>query len=123
MPRKFIVTALLCLCCALNAGGQAKTELAELSVCLDPGHGIASDGSYQNKGAYGFSETEKVLSVALHLKALLEQAGVDTVILTRTSNSVDVSLTQRTAVANNNNVDWFHSIHSNAFTNPATNYV
>ncbi len=102
---------------------QTRVDLRDISICLDPGHGIASDGSYLNPGAYGYTETEKVLSVALHLKSLLEQAGVDTVILTRTSNAVDVSLTQRTAMGNNVNADWFHSIHSNAFTTSATNYV
>ena len=93
---------------------QSKVNLADISICLDPGHGIAVDGSFAHKGAFGFSETEKVLSVAFHLRSLLEHSGVDTVILTRSSNSADVSVTQRTAIANNNNVDWFHSLHSNA---------
>ncbi len=71
---------------------QQKTDLSEISICLDPGH-----GSYASAGAYGYTETEKVLSVALHLKSLFEQSGVDTVFLTRTRNDVDISLTQRTA--------------------------
>ena len=106
---------------------QTNIDLADISICLDPGHGLAVDGSFANKGAFGFSETEKTLSIALQLKSLLEQSGVDTVILTRTSNSSEVSLTQRTALANNHNVDWFHSIHSNAVPehlNPArVNYA
>ncbi len=97
---------------------QQKTDLSEISICLDPGH-----GSYANAGAYGYTETEKVLSVALHVKSLFEQSGVDTVFLTRTRNDVDISLTQRTAMANNANCDWFLSIHSNASSNPNTNYV
>lgn len=105
------------------ADAQQNVDLSAISICLDPGHGLASDGS-SKKGVYGYSETEKVLSVAFHLKSIFEQGGVDTVFLTRTRNDVDISLTQRTAMANNMNVDWFHSIHSNALeNNPTPNYV
>ncbi|MCI0707468.1 MAG: N-acetylmuramoyl-L-alanine amidase, partial [Ignavibacteriae bacterium] len=97
-----------------RARSQTKADLADISICLDPSHGLGADGSFANKGAYGFSETEKALSVALHLKSMLESSGVGAVILTRNSNTAEVSLTQRTAIANNYNVDWFHSIHSNA---------
>jgi N-acetylmuramoyl-L-alanine amidase len=124
MRRILTVAALAWLCSASYAVAQTKIDLSEISVCLDPGHGILPDGSYANKGAYGYSETEKTLSVAFHLQSLLEQSGIDTVILTRTRNDVDISLTQRTAIANSANVDWFHSIHSNAVENsPNTNYV
>lgn len=104
------------------ADAQQKVDLSEISICLDPGHGLSGSG-YANPGAYGYTETEKVLSVAFHLKSILEQTGIDTVLLTRTRNDVDVSLTQRTALANNHNVDLFHSIHSNAISNTSTNYV
>lgn len=96
------------------ADAQQKVDLSEISICLDPGHGLSGSG-YANPGAYGYTETEKVLSVAFHLKSLLEQTGVDTVLLTRSNNNyTEVTITQRTALANNNNVDWFLSIHSNA---------
>ncbi|HXG38686.1 MAG TPA: N-acetylmuramoyl-L-alanine amidase [Bacteroidota bacterium] len=104
------------------ADAQQKVDLSEISICLDPGHGLSGSG-YANPGAYGYTETEKVLSVAFHLKSILEQTGVDTVLLTRTRNDVDISLTQRTAMANNANTDWFLSIHSNASSNTNTNYV
>lgn len=93
------------------ADAQQKVDLSEISICLDPGH-----GAYANKGAYGYSESEKVLSVAFHLKSFLEQVGVDTVILTRNNNTDNPTITQRVSVANNNNVDWLHSIHSDALT-------
>ncbi len=123
MSWKFIAALVLLACVVHSVPGQTKADLSEISICLDPGHGLAGDGTFQNKGMYGYSETEKALSVALHLKTLLEHSGIDTVILTRSTNTADISLTQRAALANNYNVDWFHSIHSNSSNTANTNYV
>jgi N-acetylmuramoyl-L-alanine amidase len=118
MRRILTVAAVVWLGGHPYVDAQQKVDLSEISICLDPGH-----GNYANAGAYGYTETEKVLSVALYLKSIFEQSGVDTVFLTRTRNDVDISLTQRTAMANNANCDWFLSIHSNASSNPNTNDV
>ncbi|MCI0513121.1 Ig-like domain-containing protein [candidate division KSB1 bacterium] len=85
---------------------QAQTDLTGLKFCLDPGH-----GDYPHDKPF---ETRINLQVAQFLKAYLEQSGA-TVILTRTDSAMNVTLSQREALANRNNVDFFHSIHHNAF--------
>ncbi len=99
--------------------------LAGYKVCIDPGHGGygSNDRHLIPDPGTDFWESESNFYKALHLKAMLEKLGA-TVILTRESNSGVVydnpndpqepTLTARWTMANANNVDWFHSIHSNA---------
>ncbi len=113
-----------------------RTDLSGLRFCIDPGHGgyngglgnPADDRHVVPDPGIDFWESESNFEKALLLKALLEQQGA-WVILTRTSNDTtypdgadEPSLAARVQLANANNVDWFHSIHSNAF-NGATNYT
>lgn len=98
-------------------------DLSGIRICLDPGHsGHESDDRGMSNG---FWESESNLTKGLHVKALLEDLGA-TVFITRTGNGDyypdDKSLLQRAGVANSNNVDFFLSIHSNAF-NGKTNYA
>ncbi len=98
-------------------------DLSGIKICIDPGHsGHESD----DRGlSNGFWESESNLTKGLHVKALLEDLGA-TVFITRTGNDNDYpddkSLSARAGVANSNNVDFFLSIHSNAF-NGKTNYA
>jgi N-acetylmuramoyl-L-alanine amidase len=110
-------------------GYGQRTDLAGLKICIDPGHGgnnPANDRYLVPDPGTEFWESESNFRKALLLDTLLRARGA-TVLLTRTTNSYpndadEPSLSARVAFANANNVDWFHSIHSNAF-NGATNYT
>jgi len=102
----------------LLANTAFSQDLSGVKICIDPGHGgHESDDRYIS--ATGFWESESNLSKAFYLEELLTSAR-STVILTRRGNGDsgidnDPSLSDREAVANTNNVDFFHSIHSNGF--------
>lgn len=88
-------------------------------VVLDPGHG-GSDPGMQSRWV---QEQEVTLSVALQVRDLLRQRGVD-VVMTRESNrslSADKSrdLDARSRLATNDKASAYVSIHVNASTNPA----
>ncbi len=100
-----ITTAIVWL--LLAAGAAAGADLSGLKICLDPGH-----GDYPNIKPF---ETIINLKVGFYLIDYLEAANADTVIITRTDNIQNPSLSQREYIANSNNVDWFNSIHHNAF--------
>ena len=89
---------------------QKITGLSGWNIYLDPGH-----SQYENMGIYNYSEAEKNLGVALHLRQmLLDSTDIDTVYICRTDNIVVVSLTQRTDDANAKGAAHYHSIHSDA---------
>ncbi|MBI4428334.1 MAG: N-acetylmuramoyl-L-alanine amidase [Ignavibacteriales bacterium] len=103
-------------------------SLSGLSFCIDAGHGgnnPANDRHVIPDPGIDFWESESNFQKALLLKPLLEAKGA-TVILTRNTNSYpnddEPSLSARVQTANANNVNWFHSIHSNAF-NQSVNYT
>ena len=124
----------------LAAGLAASTfaqmaDLTGLKFCIDPGHGghnPANDRYLVPDPGVEFWESESNFQKALLLKTLLEVKGA-AVILTRYTNdypddNLEPSLSARVALANANNVDWFHSIHSNAVgngfqTSTAINYT
>lgn len=126
--NRTIAAFLLLACVATGARAQG---LSGLKFCIDPGHGghnPANDRLVNPDPGVDFWESESNFQKALHLKALLEARGA-WVILTRTTNDYpnddEPSLTARWTLANNNNVNWFHSIHSNAAggVNTTTNYT
>ncbi len=106
-------------------------DLSGTKVCIDPGHGgHESDDRYMPET--GFWESESNLTKGLFLKGILESLG-GFVVITRTGNDDppptegygtpdDPSLSQRAAIANENNVDYFISIHSNG-ANGQANYT
>ena len=98
-------------------------NLSGIKICIDPGHsGHESDDRYI--AFTGFWESEGNLAKATAVEKYLEALGAN-IILTRRGNGNDypddLSLSQRVAVANSNNVDHFHSIHSNGY-NGKSNY-
>jgi N-acetylmuramoyl-L-alanine amidase len=109
--RILLLTVLLELILALPAW---TADLSGLKFCLDPGH-----GNYPYEKPF---ECVINLQVAFFLKDYLESANADTVILTRYNNSDNPTLSEREQIANSNNVDWFNSIHHNAF-NGVANYT
>lgn len=95
--------------------------LKGLKICLDPGHGGQGHIPGYKRGPTGLREAKINLKVAYYLKELLEQAEVN-VVMTRVDDSY-VSLAQRSQIANDNQVDFFISIHHNGLDdNPETNY-
>ena len=102
-----VILAGLLLC----AGAAGGADLSGLKICLDPGH-----GAYPTIKPF---ETIINLKVGFDLIEYLEAANADTVIITRTDNIQNPSLSQREYIANSNNVDWFNSIHHNAFDGTA----
>ncbi len=103
--------------------------LNNVRFCIDPGHGghnAANDRRIEPDPGIVFWESEGNFQKALRLDTLLQAQGAF-VILTRYTNdypddNLEPTLTQRWQLANANNVNWFHSIHSNAF-NGVTNYT
>ncbi len=90
-------------------------SLSGVKICIDPGHGgRSSDDRFI--AATGFWESESNWDKANYLKPMLDSLGAE-VILTRKgdANSDDLGLSVRAGIANTNNVDFFHSIHSNGF--------
>ncbi|HNT66984.1 MAG TPA: Ig-like domain-containing protein [bacterium] len=95
---------------AAVAGDAPITGLSGWNIFLDPGH-----SQKENMGIFNYSEAEKNLRVALHLRdLLLTNTDIDTVYLSRTNDTQVVSLDQRTTRANSLGAAWFHSIHSDA---------
>lgn len=99
---------------ALSTIILSAQDFTDIKICLDPGHGgYESDDRHMIET--DFWESESNLTKAFHLRYILESHNAD-IILTRDGNNGttdDPSLSQRQAVANDNNVDYFLSIHSN----------
>ena len=117
--------------CSLSPG----TSIASGSVVvIDPGHQSRGDsatepigpGATQRKprvtgGTTGvvtrLPEYEVVLQIAMNLKARLERAGVR-VVMTRTTNDVNISNAERAEMANDAAADLFVRIHADGSMDP-----
>jgi hypothetical protein len=105
-------------------------NLTGVKICINPGHGgYDSDdrnvviAPYKSGDPNGFWESKSNLDKGFALREMLEAAGA-TVIMTRTQNRTedDLPLSQIVAMANQANVDFMLSIHSNA-GNGVANHV
>ena len=98
-----------------NAGSDvvpvasAENNAPGFCVVVDAGHGGSDGGTVSGKAV----EKDINLSVALKLKAILENDNIE-VILTRSSDE-NMSLAERTSVANASNADFFISLHCNYY--------
>jgi N-acetylmuramoyl-L-alanine amidase len=116
---KYYVALILMLSTIISA-----QNLTGKKICLDPGHGFIPGQA----GNCNDAETKRFESWMNHyvvpqLKIYLQNAGA-TIITTRADyDSIGpcITLTQRKTIANNNNVNFFHSVHHNAF-NGTSNY-
>lgn len=107
--KVFLNVLMWCLLFSYSAIAQV-TGLAGWNILLDPGH-----SQKENMGIYGYSEAEKNFGVAISLRdMLLKTTDIDTVYLSRTNETQQVSLSQRTDYANRIGAAWFHSIHGDA---------
>ena len=106
---------------ALTANQITGQDLSGAKICINPGHG-GHDADDRHVPETGFWESESNLTKGLHLRDLLNNMGAE-VVMTRTTNTSedDLPLSVITEIANTNNVDYFHSIHSNAYDGK-TNY-
>ena len=90
-----------------RALSRRDEETGEFRIVLDPGHGGADTGVTSASGA---AEKDLVLAIAQELRAHLASNLGARVVLTRTGDS-DVTLENRTAVANQRRADLFLSLH------------
>ena len=90
-----------------RALSRRDEETGEFRIVLDPGHGGADTGVTSASGA---AEKDLVLAIARELRAHLASNLGARVVLTRTGDS-DVTLENRTAVANQRRADLFLSLH------------
>ncbi len=85
------------------------------TIVLDPGHGGRNLGAH---GPHGLREAVVALDLSRRVRALLRTELPGTrVVLTRETNE-DLSLEERTAIANGENAQLFVSIHLNAWATP-----
>lgn len=116
---------------------QSSTSGDGKLVVIDPGHQRYGNseqepigpGSGQTKAKVtggtsgrttGLAEYELTLMVAEKLKSVLEARGY-TVMMTRTSHDVNISNSERAAVANNNGAGAFIRIHANGSDDTSVN--
>lgn len=87
-----------------------------MKIAIDLGHGIGSD-----RGAIGILSEENLINTVGNLVINKLKILKHTVILTRPTiaTTVTESLFKRCDTANKNNVDFFCSIHANAFNKTA----
>ena len=136
--KHFLILFLSLILCPLSANQPEQNSVSDSStemevppyarhlngikICLDPGHGGQGHIPDYKRGPTGLREAEINLKVAKYLQSLLEKVGV-TVIMTRIDDSY-VSLADRSEIANENQVDFFISIHHNGINdNPEINFT
>lgn len=90
-------------------------SLSDIKVCIDPGHGGHTGDDRPPVPGSTFWESDGNWYKSQHAKEILTSLGA-TVFVTRDGNSDsdDEAFSVRSGIANTNNVDLFHSIHSNA---------
>ncbi len=91
---------------------EARQPLAKgiRTIVIDPGHGGLEVGA---KGKFGTLEKDITLGIGRKLQALIEKNLAFHVELTR-DKDIDVSLEDRSAMANNLRAELFISIHANS---------
>jgi N-acetylmuramoyl-L-alanine amidase len=118
-------------------GSASKERVSgDWLVCIDPGHQARSDLSPEPIGPdaktmkqrvtagvtgaeTGMPESEITLQVAVNLKKRLESLGLR-VVMTRTTNDVNISNRERALVANRSGAHLFVRIQGQGSTDPAT---
>ncbi len=93
---------------------QKAERIDQLTVLIDAGHGGKDPGARAKDGT---NEKDLNLDVALRLNRILNDIGFNTMMTRKDDRYVD--LASRSGMANNNYVDFFMSIHFNAFTSTA----
>lgn len=98
---------------ALAKQAESTTTLRSKTIVLDPGHGGEDPGAISDDES--LYEKDITLKTAQAVQQALEKAGA-TVIMTRDGDET-VSLSERPAIANQQNADAFISLHYDAAEN------
>ena len=103
------------LCIVVFSSIISAQDFSNIKICINPGHG-GHDSNDRFIQETGFWESDGNLDKGLFVRDLLQGFNAD-VIMTRTANTTadDLPLSQIVEIANANNVDYFHAIHSNAY--------
>lgn len=116
---------------AVSSATTASQERG-IVVCIDPGHQSRSNlepepigpGATETKEkvrggttgvSTGIAEYEVVLQISMNLKQRLEAEGI-TVVMTRTTNDVDISNSERAQIANDSGASLFIRVHADGST-------
>ncbi len=112
----------LAACILFPIGIIFPQDFTGIKICINPGHG-GHDSNDRYIAETGFWESDGNLAKGLYLKKILEGFNAE-IVMTRETNTTadDLPLSQIVAIANSNNVDYFHAIHSNAY-NAQSNYT
>jgi len=100
--------AIVLQACNNAPASRPNEESEKIRVVLDAGHGGSSVGAQ----CYGLNEKNLTLDIALRTRSLLRDNGM-TALLTRNSD-MDLSLNERTELANQLKAHLFVSIHINS---------
>ncbi|MFQ3549165.1 MAG: N-acetylmuramoyl-L-alanine amidase [Armatimonadota bacterium] len=92
---------------------RAGGKLADKVIVIDPGHGGRDSGAIQGS----VREKDLNMQISREVAEMLQKHGA-TVILTRNGDATIDKLSDRSAVAVNNNADFFISIHCNRNVRP-----